>query len=262
MRTPLIAGNWKLHKTSAETKELIKGIIEKTGDVSGVDIVVAPPFTSLPAASEAISASLASPASPTSIIGLAAQNVFWEEKGAFTGEISAAMLTDAGCRYAIIGHSERRQFFGETDETVNKRINAALNHTLKPIVCVGETLDEREADKTTSVIETQLKGGFEGIPKDSFPVISIAYEPVWAIGTGKTATKEQAQEVHAFIRGWLKSNYGDDTAEKTRILYGGSVKPSNAAELMSQPDVDGALVGGASLNAQDFSDIIRFSVSN
>ncbi len=253
MRTPLIAGNWKLHKTSAETKELIKGIIEKTGDVSGVDIVVAPSFTSLPAASEAVSGSS---------ISLAAQNVFWEEKGAFTGEISAAMLTDAGCRYVIIGHSERRQFFGETNETVNKKINAAIAQRLKPIVCVGETLDEREADKTTSVIETQLKGGFEGIGKDSFAVISIAYEPIWAIGTGKTATNEQAQEVHAFIRGWLKSNYGNETAEKTRILYGGSVKPSNAAELMSQPDVDGALVGGASLNAQDFSDIIRLSVNN
>ena len=251
MRTPLIAGNWKMHNSSAETKELIGEIIEKTGDVKGVDIVVAPPFTSLAAAKSAIG---------SSSVGLAAQNVHWEDKGAFTGELSCAMLLDAGCGWVIIGHSERRQFFGETNDSVNKRFKAALTAKLKPIVCVGETLDQREAGSTEEVISAQLAGGFSGIDESSLPNTVIAYEPVWAIGTGKTATSEQAQEIHEHIRGWLSDNYGAESAQETRILYGGSVKPGNAAELLSMPDIDGGLVGGASLKADDFGAIIRASV--
>jgi len=251
MRAPLIAGNWKMHNASAETKNLVTEIIEKTGGVKGVDIVVAPPFTSLAAAREAIG---------SSGIGLAAQNVHWEEKGAFTGELSAAMLLDAGCGWVIIGHSERRQYFGETDETVNNRLKAALSAGLKPIVCVGETLDQREAGNTDEVVSAQLTGGFSGIDESSFPATVIAYEPVWAIGTGKTATSEQAQEIHRLIRGWLRENYGAEKADATRILYGGSVKPGNAAELLAMEDIDGALVGGASLKADDFGGIIRASV--
>jgi len=251
MRTPLIAGNWKMHNTCAETEQLVGEIMEKTGGVTGVDIVVAPPFTSLAAAKSIIG---------TSGIGLSAQNVHWEEKGAFTGELSAAMLLDAGCGWVIIGHSERRQYFCETDDTVNRRLKAALKAGLKPIVCVGETLDQREAGNTEAVVTTQLAGGFSGMDESSFPDTVIAYEPVWAIGTGKTATSEQAQEIHALIRGWLGDNYGAEKAEETRILYGGSVKPSNAAELLAMRDIDGALVGGASLKADDFGAIIRASV--
>ena len=251
MRTPLIAGNWKMHKTSAQTEELVREIIEKTGDINGVDIVVAPPFTSLAAAKSAIG---------SSGIGLSAQNVHWEETGAFTGELSAAMLLDVGCGWVIIGHSERRQYFGETDETVNKRLKAALSASLKPIVCVGETLDQREAGTTDKVVSSQLAGGFSGIDESSFPDTVIAYEPVWAIGTGKTATVDQAQEIHGIIRGWLSDNYGAEKAGETRILYGGSVKPGNAAELLAMEDIDGALVGGASLKADDFGAIICASI--
>ena len=251
MRTPLIAGNWKMHNSSAQTKELIGEIIEKTGGVTGVDIVVAPPFTSLVAAKSAIG---------ETAIGLAAQNVHWEDKGAFTGELSAAMLLDAGCGWVIIGHSERRQFFGETDDTVNKRLKAALKAGLKPIVCVGETLDQREAGSTDEVVSAQLAGGFSGIDESSFADTVIAYEPIWAIGTGKTATSDQAQEIHGVVRGWLAENYGAEKAQETRILYGGSVKPGNAAELLAMEDIDGALVGGASLKADDFGAIIRASV--
>ncbi|MFQ5431147.1 MAG: triose-phosphate isomerase [Nitrospinota bacterium] len=250
MRTPLIAGNWKMHNTSAETKILVGEIIEKTAGVKGVDIVVAPPFTSLAAAKSAIG---------SSGIGLSAQNVHWEDKGAFTGELSCAMLLDAGCGWVIIGHSERRQYFSETDDTVNKRLKAALKAGLKPIVCVGETLDQREAGSTEKVVSSQLAGGFSGVDESFLSDMVIAYEPVWAIGTGKTATTEQAQEIHALIRGWLGGNYDAEKAERTRILYGGSVKPGNAAELLAMPDIDGALVGGASLKADDFSAIIRAS---
>ena len=240
-----------MHKTSAQTEELVREIIEKTGDINGVDIVVAPPFTSLAAAKSAIG---------SSGIGLSAQNVHWEETGAFTGELSAAMLLDVGCGWVIIGHSERRQYFGETDETVNKRLKAALSASLKPIVCVGETLDQREAGTTDKVVSSQLAGGFSGIDESSFPDTVIAYEPVWAIGTGKTATVDQAQEIHGIIRGWLSDNYGAEKAQATRILYGGSVKPGNAAELLAMEDIDGALVGGASLKADDFGAIIRASI--
>ena len=239
-----------MHNSSGETKQLIGDIIEKTGSVSGVDIVVAPVFTSLAAAKSAIG---------SSSIGLAAQNVHWEEKGAFTGELSAAMLLEAGCGWVIIGHSERRLYFGDTDDSVNKRLKAALNAGLKPIVCVGETLDQREGGSTDEVVSAQLAGSFSGIDESSFADTVIAYEPVWAIGTGKTASTEQAQEIHSLIRNWLTKNYGAEKSEATRILYGGSVKPGNAAELLAMDDIDGALVGGASLKADDFGAIIRAS---
>jgi triosephosphate isomerase len=242
-----------MHKTSAETEELVREIIDKTAGLNDVEIVVAPPFTSLAAARKAIG---------SSGIGLCGQNLHWEENGAFTGEISAAMLLDAGCRWVIIGHSERRLYFGETDETVNKRLKAALSAGLKPIVCVGETLEQREAGRTEKVVSGQLEGGFSGVDGSSFPDTVIAYEPVWAIGTGKTATVEQAQEIHALIRGRLSTKYGGEKADGTRILYGGSVKPGNAGELLASPDIDGALVGGASLKADDFSAIIRASIEN
>jgi triosephosphate isomerase len=192
-------------------------------------------------------------------IGLGAQNVFWEDSGAFTGEISAPILKDIGVQYVIIGHSERRQYFGETDETVNKRIKAALKHDLTPIVCVGEVLKERESNKTFDVIKKQCEGAFAGLTSEQMEKLIIAYEPVWAIGTGKTATPAQAQEVHQFIRKLLTKLYGDNVAQTVRIQYGGSVKPENSAELMSQPDIDGALVGGASLKAESFIGIIKNS---
>jgi len=251
MRTPFIAGNWKMHKNSTETAKLIGEIKKLTANVSGVDITVAPPFTSLAAAKEALG---------SSSIGLCAQNVHWEEKGAFTGEVSPKMLLDAGCGWAIIGHSERRQYFCETDETVSKRFRAALSAGLGAIVCVGETLEEREADKTSGVVERQLDGAFQNMENSNLEKVIVAYEPVWAIGTGRTATGEQAQEVHGLIRKNLALRLGANFGDSTRILYGGSVKPGNAAELLGLPDVDGALVGGASLIAEDFSAIIRASV--
>jgi len=250
MRKRVIAGNWKMNMTTIEAGDLIEGIIEKTDGVENVDIVVAPPFTALEAVKETIG---------SAPIGLSAQNVHSEGNGAFTGEISCGMLNDIGCEWVIIGHSERRQYFGETDETVNKKTKASLSAGLKTIVCVGESLEEREAEKTMVVIEKQLTGSLAGIDEKDFENIVVAYEPVWAIGTGKTASKEQAQEVHAFIRNWLKDNVSADAAESTRILYGGSVKPDNAGELLGEPDIDGALVGGASLKADDFSAIIRAS---
>ncbi len=248
----LVAGNWKMHKTSAETAELITRIKENTRGITQVEIVIAPPFTALASAKKAIGSSR---------IGLAAQNIFWEEQGAFTGEIAPGMLTEIGCEWVIIGHSERRQYFGETDETVNKRLKTALKTGLKTIVCVGETLDVRESGNTDSLLETQLSGAFNGIGAEQFDdTIVIAYEPVWAIGTGKTATPQEAQATHSFIRSWLAETFGGKVGLNTRILYGGSVKPGNAEELIGQPDVDGALVGGASLKADDFSDIIRASL--
>ena len=249
MRTPLIAGNWKMHKTSAETRILIGEIIEKTGGVSGVDIVVAPPFTSLAAAKSAIG---------SSGIGLSAQNVHWEDKGAFTGELSAAMLLEAGCGWVIIGHSERRQYFNETDDTVNKRLKAALRAGLRPIVCVGETLGQREAGSTEEVISSQLAGGFSGVDEAFFSGTVIAYEPVWAIGTGKTATPQIAGDAHKFVRGLIAEIAGDEIAETQIILYGGSVKPDNVDDLMAEADIDGALVGGASLKADSFNRICGF----
>ncbi len=238
-----------MNKTITEAIELVNNLKRELIDVEEADIVVCPVFTALSEISDLV---------VDSNIGLGAQNLYWEDKGAFTGEVSAPMLKDAGCQYVIIGHSERRKYFGETDETVNKKIKAALEEGLSPIVCVGETLEEREADKTIEVVKAQLAGGLGGI--EDLSKVTIAYEPVWAIGTGKTATPDQAQEVHKFIRGWISEKYSSQVAESLRILYGGSVKPSNAKELMNQEDIDGALVGGASLDSASFVEIVKNSL--
>jgi len=245
MRRPFIAANWKMNKTVGETNDFLAQFLPEVRDVSGVDIIIAPPFTALAAASAGIKGS--------NII-LAAQNVFHEGKGAFTGEISPSMLIDLGCRYVIIGHSERRQYFHETDEVVNKKIRISRQTGIGVILCIGETLQEREAGKTFEVLTRQLESGLTGIGHDD---MVIAYEPVWAIGTGKTATPEQAQEAHAFIRERLQIFYGNN-ADKFCILYGGSVTPENVDSLMACKDVDGALVGGASLKVESFSRIVKF----
>jgi triosephosphate isomerase len=249
MRRPVIAGNWKMYKTLKETVQFIEGFKPLVKNSIHCDIVIAPPFTAL---SEAVKAAQGSN------IGISAQDLFWESEGAFTGEVSASMLADLGCSYTIIGHSERRQYFGETDETVNKKIRAALTGTLIPIVCVGETLAEREAGQTRPVIETQCHQGFAGLTGEDFSHIIVAYEPVWAIGTGRTATPELAEEVHQFIRSRIQQQFGEKVAQSLRILYGGSVKPENVKGLMAQSDIDGALVGGASLNADSFARIVNF----
>lgn len=249
MRRPLIAGNWKMNNSCAESVELVSQLKDILSARKEIDIVVAPPFTALGAVAAVLKGSP---------IGLSAQNVFWEESGAFTGEISTAMLKDVGCRYVIIGHSERRQYFSETDETVNKRLKAALKASLIPIVCIGETLAEREAEKTLPVIEQQLKGGLKSLSLEEMETVIIAYEPVWAIGTGKTATPDQAQEVHRFIRDIIARIFSKEIADDTRILYGGSVKPDNVDQLMVQLDIDGALVGGASLKADAFARLVNY----
>lgn len=250
MRIPVIAGNWKLFKTIAESVALVNELKPLVAESRGVEIVVAPVFTSLSPVSEAIRGSN---------IRLAAQDCYWEEEGAFTGEVAPKLLKDAGCSHVIIGHSERRQYFGETDLTVAKKTGAAIAAGLNAIVCVGETLAERESEQTFFVIETQIKGGLAGLPADAFARIVIAYEPVWAIGTGKTASDAQAQEVHAFIRRLIARLFGQAVADAVRILYGGSVKPDNVKGLMAQPDIDGALVGGASLKAESFAAIATFN---
>jgi triosephosphate isomerase len=246
MRTPVIAGNWKLFKKSAEAVQLVEGIIPLVKGKGGVEIIVAPVFTVLAKVGSTIAGSG---------IKLAAQDCYWEEEGAFTGEVSPGMLLDAGCSHVIIGHSERRQYFGETDETVNKKIKAALAAGLTAIFCIGETLAERESGKTFAVLKGQLGGGLAAIA--GLADVIIAYEPVWAIGTGKTASDAQAQEAHAFIRGEVAALYGADVAARVRILYGGSVKPENVAGLIAQPDIDGALVGGASLKADSFAALVQ-----
>lgn len=251
MRTPVIAGNWKLYKTTDEAISLVEGLKSMVKDVSGVEIVVAPVFTVLAGIGKAIAGSN---------ISLAAQDCFWEDEGAFTGEVSPRMLLDVGCSHVIIGHSERRQYFSETDETVNKKLKAALNAGLTVLFCIGETLAEREAGKTFDVIKKQVTGGLSGVTKEQLQKVVIAYEPVWAIGTGKTASDNQAQEVHSFIRGLIAELFGRVEADNIRILYGGSVKPDNIKGLMSQPDIDGALVGGASLKADSFAAIVRIGV--
>ena len=248
MRKPIIAGNWKMNNTIKEAVELVNGLKRELSNVETVDIVVCPAFTALSDVNEI---------TMDSNIVLGAQNIFWEANGAFTGEIAPNMLVDAGCKYVIIGHSERRQYFAETNEIVSKRIKAALSVGLKPIVCVGEVLAEREAGKTFDVIKDHVTGSLAGLSNDDMRSIVLAYEPVWAIGTGKTATKEQAQEVHKYIRGLLKELFNDEVAQETRIQYGGSVKPENIKELMSQEDLDGALVGGASLKIDSFSAIVK-----
>ncbi|MFH1504649.1 MAG: triose-phosphate isomerase [Candidatus Omnitrophota bacterium] len=251
MRKPFIAGNWKMHKTIKEAIELANGLKRELIDIDKADILICPVFTALSEVSDVVI---------ESNIKLGAQNVYWEEKGAWTGEIAPLMLKDAGCKYVIIGHSERRKYFFETDETVNKRIKAALAAGLLPIVCVGETLEEREAQKTIDVVQTQLEGGLRDINEEENKKIIIAYEPVWAIGTGKTATPAQAQEVHKFIRGRIGEKYSSRAAENVIILYGGSVKPSNTRELINEPDIDGFLVGGASLEIGSFSEIVKNSI--
>jgi triosephosphate isomerase (TIM) len=249
MRRPIIVGNWKMHKTTAEAVALVKALHTSVAEVHDVDIGVAPPFTALMAVGEALRGAA---------IFVAAQNMHWEPQGAYTGEISAAMLTDVGCKRVIIGHSERRQYFAETDTTVNEKLRAALNGQLDPILCMGETLEQREGNATFSVLEQQIRQGLAEIPAEGMQRIVIAYEPVWAIGTGKTATPVQAQEVHAFIRSLLGTLYGKALADAVRIQYGGSVNAGNIQALMAQPDVDGALVGGASLEAASFAQIVAF----
>ncbi len=250
MRKPIIAGNWKMNKTIGEAVQMVEELKLLTAKFTSVDIVVAPSFTALAAIANAID---------DTNIALSAQDMYWVDSGAFTGETSPIMLKDAGCEYVIIGHSERRQYFAETNETVNNKLKAAHEYGLIPIVCVGEKLDEREAGITEEVIKGHVVNGLAGINEEDIQETIIAYEPVWAIGTGKTATPEQAQEVHAFIRGLLKDIYSSDIAANVRIQYGGSVKPDNTVDLIAQPDIDGALVGGASLQADSFAQIIRLA---
>lgn len=245
-RIPLIAGNWKMNKPPAEAAQLAADLKETVQCSADVDVLACPPFTSIQAVQDVLT---------DSGISVGAQNVHWEESGAFTGEISASMLAELGASHVIIGHSERRQYFGETDETVNQRLHAALKGGLIPVVCVGETLEERDAGQVESVIRKQVEKDFAGLTADAMKGTVIAYEPVWAIGTGRTATPEQAQEVHALIRQLLRDLF-DGVAEDVRILYGGSMKPGNAAELLACADIDGGLIGGASLKAGDFAEIV------
>jgi triosephosphate isomerase len=246
MRTPLIAGNFKMFKTIAETVSYVGELRALLKNTWGIDIVIAPPFTALAAAATAAEGK----------VGISAQNVHWEREGAFTGEITAAMLHEAGARWVIIGHSERRTLFGETNDTVNKKIRAAITGGLVPIVCIGETLAERDGNQTLAVLDRQIKEGLDGVTGDELAKMVIAYEPVWAIGTGRNATPAQAGEAHVHIRQRLKQWFGLDAAERCRVLYGGSVKPDNIARLIAEPDVDGALVGGASLDPRSFFAII------
>jgi triosephosphate isomerase len=248
MRHPFIAGNWKMHKTVHEAVVYVKEFRSLVKDIEDVEIVVAPTFTAIHAAAEA---------ARNSKVGISGQDLHWEKQGAFTGEISAQMVREAGAEYVIIGHSERRQYFGETDQTVNRKLVAALGAGLIPIVCIGETLDEREGHRTLDVLDRQIKGAFDGVTGDQIASLVIAYEPVWAIGTGRTATSAQAQEAHAHIRQRLRQWFGAPAADECHIIYGGSVKPDNTHELVTQPDVDGALVGGASLDVSGFFEIVR-----
>jgi triosephosphate isomerase (TIM) len=247
-RKKFVCGNWKMHRTGAEARTLAREVRAAAEPLADrVDVAVAPPFTALAAVAGELAGSR---------IGLGAQNLHWEAQGAFTGEVSAPMLVDAGCRYVLCGHSERRQFFADSDEWVQKKTRSALAAGLHPVVCVGETLPERESGRTLEVVGRQVRAALAGLTPEQVGALTVAYEPVWAIGTGKTATAAQAQEVHAAIRSILRE-LAPAVADAVRILYGGSVKPDNAAELMSQPDVDGALVGGASLKAADFTGIIQ-----
>ncbi|NCC51445.1 MAG: triose-phosphate isomerase [Spartobacteria bacterium] len=248
MRKPIVAGNWKMNKTIAEATDLVAGIKRELSEPVDVDVVLCPPYTTLKSVGEEIKGSQ---------IDLGAQNMHWAESGAYTGEVSASMLREVFCHYVILGHSERRQYFAETDESVNKKAKAALAAGLLPIVCVGETLEQREAGDTEKVVEAQVRGSLADLGADGMLKTVVAYEPVWAIGTGLTASPEQAQEVHAFIRGILADMVDETVAQSVRIQYGGSMKPSNAKELMGQPDIDGGLIGGAALDAKSFAEIIR-----
>lgn len=248
MRIPIIAGNWKMNMSIKDGVEFIK-TIKSSVDGTDVEVLICAPYTMLK--------DLVEEAKGTNI-KIGAENMHYEESGAFTGEISPLMLKEIGVNYVIIGHSERRQYFNETDETVNKKLKKAIEHNIKPIVCVGESLDQREAGETKKVCEVQIKGAFEGISADDAKDIVIAYEPIWAIGTGKTATSKEANEVIMFIREVIKELYNDEVSEKVRIQYGGSVKPNNVEEIMNESDIDGALVGGASLKADSFVELVNF----
>jgi triosephosphate isomerase len=247
-RVPFVAGNWKMHLTVAEARELALKIVEAGREFRAATVVLIPPFTALGDVGDAIAGS---------DIGLGAQNLFWEDKGAYTGEVSAPMLKDAGCGFVLVGHSERRQYFGETDETVGRKVRAALKAGLTPIVCIGEVLEEREAGRTMPRIDDQLANGLGGFSRDDIERVVLAYEPVWAIGTGKTASPEQAEEVHAHIRRRIGEKFGNATASCAIILYGGSVKPANSYPLFKEKNIDGFLVGGASLDADGFVGIVR-----
>ncbi len=248
MRKPLIAGNWKMNKTSSRAGELAGVLKDKLKGESGLEIVLCPPFTALDVVARAIQGSQ---------LGLGAQNLYWEEEGAYTGEVSAPMIKELGCRYVIIGHSERRQYFGETNETVNRKVKAALKGDLTPLVCVGERLEEREEGRTFLVVESHIREGLKGLEKEEILRTVLAYEPVWAIGTGKTATPQQANEVHSYIRRLLAALHGEEVASRVRIIYGGSVTPNSISALLAEAEIDGALVGGASLQAETFGEIIR-----
>jgi len=248
---PFLAGNWKMHKTIPEAVEMVKALKEESPQLTDAELVVIPPYTMLSEVKKIIEGST---------IQLGAQNIFWEEKGAFTGEVSPPMLKDAGCQYVTIGHSERRQYFGETNETVNKKIKAALAHELTPIMCIGESLEEREKGNTMDKVGTQINSGLEGLGKDEIRRIVIAYEPIWAIGTGVTATPSQAEEVHSFIRKKLTEKYGNEIASYAIILYGGSVKPANTYSILKENNINGALVGGASLEADSFIQITKEAI--
>jgi triosephosphate isomerase len=250
MRIPFIAGNWKMYKTAQEAVVFVKELRASVKDVTDVEIVVAPTFIAVYAVAEA---------ARNTNIGVAAQDVYWEREGAFTGEVSAAMIKEAGAEYVIIGHSERRRLFGETDQTVNRKLVAAIGAGLTAIACVGETLEEREANQTLAVLDRQLKDGLDGLSAKQVADLVVAYEPVWAIGTGRTATAAQAEEAHAHIRMRLRQWFGGDAAEQCHVIYGGSVKPDNIRELIAEADVDGALVGGASLDVKGFAAIVSKS---
>jgi triosephosphate isomerase len=252
MRKPILAANWKMHKTTAEAVAFAKAFAPLVADVTGAEAVVAPPFTALAALGPAFSGTN---------VALAAQNVHFEDKGAFTGEVAPGMLKELGCAYAIVGHSERRTLFGESSELVAKKAEALLRHGIRPIVCVGESLAEREAGRTGAVIEAQIRESLARVPAPRAAEVVVAYEPIWAIGTGKTATPAMAQEVHAQVRALLRARFAAG-ADAVRIQYGGSVKPDNVAELMAQPDIDGALVGGASLEPDSFAAIVRFDAKS
>ena len=249
LRKPIIAGNWKMYKTTGEAMAMVNELSKSVTALTGVEIVVCPPFTALDAVIEVVRGTN---------IAVGAQNMHWETQGAFTGEISPVMLKEMGCKYVILGHSERREYFAETDEFVNKKTKAAFKYGLLPIVCVGEKLEQREQGITEQVVKSQVEGGLAGLENDQVGSLVVAYEPVWAIGTGKTASDDDAQQVIGFIRKVITGMFGQGLADKVRIQYGGSVKPDNISGLMQQPDIDGALVGGASLDAQTFAAIAKF----
>jgi triosephosphate isomerase len=251
-RIPLIAGNWKMFKTVQEAVEAARQLVNLVADTTDIELMIAPPFTALTSVWEVLKGSR---------VLLGAQDLYWEKEGAYTGEISSEMLVSAGCRYVIIGHSERRQYFSETNQSVNKKIRAAFQSNLIPILCIGESEAQRESDQTFSVLDKQVEIGLQNLASEVLNTLVIAYEPVWAIGTGKTATSQQAQEVHQFLRTQLTATYGNAFSQSIRILYGGSVKPENISELMAMPDIDGALVGGASLEPETFSKIAIYSIT-